>query len=167
MINKAKMRYKVDLKRYMADCDANYVRLMKLFPEMGEGQERKIGLHHGEDCVLCLSVLEQTPYTTLVQLGQEMDDQEIESQKCENNSSDTWLRLPVLRLRLYHDARVAEVVLCEGDRRAYPRYEYPNKRMYHQDEKAQWNQFLAEWLSHCLEHGYDIIEPSFGADNVL
>jgi len=156
----------------MADCDANYVRLMRLFPEMGEDQERKIGLHHGEDCVLCLSVLEQTPYTTLVQLGQEREGQEEglqerECQESEGNSFNTWLRLPVLRLRLYHDARVAEVVLCEGDRRAYPRYEYPNKRMYHQDEKAQWNQFLAEWLSHCLEHGYDIIEPSYGADNVL
>ena len=54
----------------MADCDANYVRLMKLFPEMVQGDERKIGIHHVEDSVLTLSVLEQTPYTTLVKLGQ-------------------------------------------------------------------------------------------------
>jgi uncharacterized protein YqiB (DUF1249 family) len=33
--------------------------------------------------------------------------------------------------------------------------------MYHQDEKAQWNQFLAEWLAYCLEYGYGV-EPTFG-----
>jgi uncharacterized protein YqiB (DUF1249 family) len=136
----------------MADCDANYVRLMKLFPEMVQGDERRIGLRHGQDGVAQLSVLEQTPYTTLVRLSQEngMD------------ASSAWVRLPVLTLRLYHDAKVAEVVVCEGSRRAYPRYEYPNERMFHQDEKAQWNKFLAEWLSHCLEHGYDMSEPSYG-----
>jgi uncharacterized protein YqiB (DUF1249 family) len=33
--------------------------------------------------------------------------------------------------------------------------------MYHQDEKAQWNRFLGEWLSHCLKYGYHL-EPLFG-----
>lgn len=153
------MRYKVDLKRYMADCDANYVRLVKLFPRMNEGDDRKIGIHHDGDHVLRLQVLEQTPYTTLIQLSQEAGEYS------PSDSLNSWLRLPVLRLRLYHDARVAEVVSCEGAKRAYPRYEYPNEKMYHQDEKAQWNQFLAEWLAHCLEHGYDI-EPSFGVSPV-
>ncbi|MBL4567799.1 MAG: DUF1249 domain-containing protein [Porticoccus sp.] len=139
----------------MADCDANYVRLMKLFPNITEGNERKIGIHHSEDCVVQLQVLEQTPYTTLIRLEQEID--EVGS----GQDLKLWLRLPTLTLRLYHDARVAEVVSCEGSRRAYPRYEYPNERMYHQDEKAQWNQFLAEWLAYCLKYGYDI-EPSFG-----
>ena len=141
----------------MADCDANYVRLMKLFPEMIQDDERIIGLHHGQDGVARLSVLEQTPYTTLVQLSQEEGGLD---------ESSTWIRLPVFTLRLYHDAKVAEVVICEGSRRAYPRYEYPNERMYQQDEKAQWNQFLTEWLSHCLEHGYDIIEPSCGTSSL-
>lgn len=143
----------------MADCDANYVRLLKLFPEMVQENktksERKIGICHGVDRVMCLSVLEQTPYTTLIQLSQEgVEDSSIQP-------PGGWLALPVLRLRLYHDARVAEVVSCEGSRRAFPRYEYPNERMYHQDEKAQWNQFLSEWLAYCLEHGYEV-EPSFG-----
>jgi uncharacterized protein YqiB (DUF1249 family) len=159
VINQAKVRYKVDLKRYMADCDANYVRLLKLFPAMVQEaeceSERKIGICHGVDRVLCLRVLEQTPYTTLIRLSQDgADDNPVQR-------FYGWLTLPVLTLRLYHDARVAEVVSCEGSRRAFPRYEYPNERMYHQDEKAQWNQFLSEWLAYCLEHGYEV-EPSFG-----
>jgi uncharacterized protein len=153
------MRYKVDLSRYMADCDANYVRLMKLFPDITEGNERKIGIHHGEGCVVQLQVLEQTPYTTLIRFKQDIDE------AGSGQSLNLWLRLPVLTLRLYHDAQVVEVVSCEGDRRAYPRYEYPNERMYHQDEKAQWNQFLAEWLAYCLKHGYDT-EPSFGVSTL-
>jgi len=149
----------------MADCDANYARLMKLFPEMiqsSEGQdERKIGIYHVEESVLTLSILEQTPYTTLVKLGQEVDQET--GQKKNSDDDSIWFKLPVLTLRLYHDAKVAEVVWYEGDKRAFPRYDYPNKRMYQKDEKAQWNQFLAEWLAHCLEHGYDIAEPSYGA----
>jgi uncharacterized protein YqiB (DUF1249 family) len=157
VIDQAKMRYKVDLKRYMADCDANYVRLLKLFPEMVQSEstdiERKVGLDHGGDHIFRLRVLEQTPYTTLISVCQRAE--------VECVTSNEWLRLPVLTLRLYHDAKVAEVVSCEGSRRAFPRYEYPNERMYHQDEKAQWNQFLAEWLSNCLEHGYEV-EATFG-----
>ena len=33
--------------------------------------------------------------------------------------------------------------------------EYLNKNRYQPDEKAQWNQFLSEWLAYCLEFGYD------------
>ncbi|MEH6617214.1 MAG: DUF1249 domain-containing protein [Porticoccus sp.] len=129
----------------MADCDANYARLMKLFPDMTQCDERKIGFCHDGDHVLTLTVLEQTRYTTLVKFGLE----------AVVIGASPWLRLPVLTLRLYHDAQVAEVVSCEGVRHIQPRYEYPNKDMYHQDEKAQWNLFLGEWLSHCLKHGYD------------
>lgn len=132
----------------MTDCDANYLRLLKLFPDIASDEQRRIGLRHGVEGVLQLDVLEQTPYTTLIKLSQISVDV----------SANLWITLPVLKLRLYHDAQAAEVVSCEGERRAYPRYEYPNKRMYHQDEKAQWNQFLAEWLAHCLKHGYEIIE---------
>ena len=152
MNSRAKMRYKVDLSRYMADCDANYARLMKLFPDVTTCDERKIGFHHDGDHVLRLKVLEQTPYTTLVALGQD-DDVE---------TAHDWLKLPSLTLRLYHDAQVVEVVSCEGVRHLHPRYEYPNTRMHHQDEKAQWNLFLGEWLSHCLKNGYHA-EPLFGA----
>lgn len=137
----------------MADCDANYFRLMKLFPEMtrGEATERKLGLSHGSTQALRLVVLENTRYTTLIEL----------SQVASAGEDNPWFRLPVLTLRLYHDARVAEVISCDGVRHIQPRYGYPNRQMYQQDEKAQWNRFLGEWLSHCLARGY-YPEPLFG-----
>jgi uncharacterized protein YqiB (DUF1249 family) len=146
-----KVRYKVDLIGYMAECDANYLRLMKLFPDMVNGGERRIGLCHDGEHVLHLIVREQTAYTTLLEL----------CQGARGGGRGGWCNLPVLMLRLYHDARVAEVLSWEGVRQVRPRYDYPNRQMYHQDEKAQWNRFLGEWLSHCLKYGYHP-EPLFG-----
>ena len=146
-----KVRYKVDLIGYMAECDANYMRLMKLFPGMTDGGERRIGLCPDGEHVLRLIAREQTAYTTLLEL----------SQGARDGGRDGWFKLPILKLRLYHDARVAEVLSWEGVRQIRPRYDYPNRQMYHQDEKAQWNRFLGEWLSHCLKYGYHL-EPLFG-----
>ncbi|MEZ5530378.1 MAG: DUF1249 domain-containing protein [Porticoccaceae bacterium] len=146
------MSYKVDLRGYMAECDANYFRLMKLFPEMTrEAAERRLGLSHDSDHELHMMVRENTRYTTLIELSQVA---------CAGNDNP-WFRLPVMLLRLYHDARVAEVVSCDGIRHLRPSYGYPNQQMHHRDEKAQWNRFLGEWLSHCLARGY-YPEPLFG-----
>lgn len=148
-----KFRYKVDLRGYMADCDANYLRLIKLFPEYQSVSSRTFTLAGCVDRVLEVTVLEHTPYTSLLMLRQR-DRCQIE-----------WLQLPALRVRLYHDAKVAEVVSFEDCRRPYPRYAYPNSQMHQQDEKAQWSRFLAELLAQSLAHGYDNVtcyEPASG-----
>ena len=133
----------------MADCDANYLRLIKLFPEYQSASTRSFALTGRPGCeqgnrVVTATVLERTPYTTLMKLEQ-LDCHGID-----------WLELPALKVRLYHDARVAEVVDCRGHRSPSPRFDYPNPNMYQQDEKAQWNRFLADLLAHCLKHGYEV-----------
>ena len=60
---------------------------------------------------------------------------------------------PRMIIRLYHDARMAEVISSQDICQVKPRYDYPNKNMHQQDEKQQINQFLNEWLHLCLEHG--------------
>jgi uncharacterized protein YqiB (DUF1249 family) len=60
---------------------------------------------------------------------------------------------PRMTIRLYHDARMAEVISSQDVFQVKPRYDYPNKNMHQQDEKQQINQFLNEWLHLCLEHG--------------
>ncbi len=64
-----------------------------------------------------------------------------------------------MRVRMYHDARMAEVVSCAGVRRVEPRYAYPNERMHQPDEKAQWNRFLADWLALGIDHGHALALP--------
>lgn len=69
-----------------------------------------------------------------------------------------------LEVRLYHDASVAEVIACEGQRHFKARHEYPNKKMYQTDEKAQLNRFLGELLERCLTQGRVVNEIALGLD---
>ncbi len=138
------MRYKVNLETYLADCELNYLRLLKVFPRLADKNRRQIGFLQGAEKVVSLKVLERTPYTTLVEISQ----QKAEPSTCR------WLHVPDIKVRVYHDAKVAEVVDCAGLRRPGPRCSYPNRQMHQQDEKAQWNRFLGEWLGQCIHHGY-------------
>ena len=64
-----------------------------------------------------------------------------------------WMTNPSMLVRVYHDASTAEVVSYQGHRNLQPRYTQPNPKMYHADEKMQVNRFLGEWLTHCLNVG--------------
>jgi len=70
-------------------------------------------------------------------------------------------RLPMLELtvRLYHDAKSAEVIEVQKQRRFDAVYDYPNEKMRQRDEKTQINRFLSEFLSMCLTHGVANEEP--------
>jgi uncharacterized protein YqiB (DUF1249 family) len=130
----------------MAECDANYLRLIKLFPALREDDVSVFGVVAGEQPVeVRFEVLERAPYTTLVRLTQV--------------PAGTWNARLSLCVRLYHDARSAEVVEYQGNRHFRACYDYPNEHMRQPDEKAQINRFLGEYLSYCLEHGVSMTEP--------
>ncbi|CAD5106523.1 DUF1249 domain-containing protein [Zestomonas carbonaria] len=140
-------RYRVDLAGLQAACEANYARLMRLLPAMRvERSSRRVALSQGERLlgVLALDVIEACPYTTTLQVTQE--------------HSLPWLPVPRLEVRVYHDARMAEVICAENARRFRSIYPYPNAAMHQPDEKTQLNLFLGEWLSHCLACGHEL-EP--------
>jgi len=144
-VNLLRERYRVDLVGLQAACEANYVRLLRLLPDMrGEQHSRRIGMTQGEQLlgVLSLEVAQACPYTTTLRVRQE--------------HSLPWLPVPQLEVQVYHDARMAEVVSAEHARRFRSVYPYPNEAMHQPDEKAQLNLFLGEWLSHCLECGHEV-----------
>jgi len=144
-------RYKVDLPLQMAECETNYLRLQKLltqhFKKTAEdqsGDEYRFMVSRGSQQWLHqIRILERSPYTTTLQLSQTTIA-----------DSSNWLRMPRLTVRMYHDAKLAEVLAWEGHKRLRPRYEYPNQAMYHADEKLQINQFLGELLTRCLHEGH-------------
>lgn len=147
-MNLLRERYRVDLVELQAACEANYARLMQLLPGMRDGadskrQARRVALSQGEQLlgVLALDVLETCPYTSTLSVRQE--------------HSLAWLPVPQLEVRVYHDARMAEVVGAQSARRFHGRYPYPNAAMHQPDEKTQLNLFLGEWLSHCLACGHE------------
>jgi uncharacterized protein YqiB (DUF1249 family) len=53
------------------------------------------------------------------------------------------------KVRLYLDAKLAEVVSYQGQQPLEARYPFPNKRMFYPDEKRQTNLVLYDWLSNC------------------
>ena len=135
-------RYTIDLPKHMAECDANYLRLKKLFPAMREAEETVFALSAPNGPRVRIQVLERSPYTSLLRLVQEQDD--------------AWSADPSMKVRLYHDARSAEVVEFQNERRFEAVYDYPNRQMRQKDEKAQINRFLGEYLAHCLRHGVSL-----------
>jgi uncharacterized protein YqiB (DUF1249 family) len=141
-----KQRYQINLAADMAECEANYQRLGRLLSDH-RVDSRAIGLDHG---ALHIDVIERCPYTTTLEVVQQPS-----------------LHVPALaaqmQVRVYHDARLAEVVSFASRRRVQPHYDYPNPAMHQPDEKSQWNRFLGEWLSHCLQHGFDLRAPQTAA----
>jgi uncharacterized protein YqiB (DUF1249 family) len=138
-----KERYKVDLPLQMAECEANYLRLTKLVGDEAQNECRFMIAQGTHQWLHVLRVLERSRYTTTLELS-----------RTSVGASSEWIAMPKLTLRMYHDAKLAEVLAWEGHKRLRPRYEYPNQAMYHSDEKFQLNRFLGEWLALCLDHAF-------------
>lgn len=142
-----KERYKVDLPLQMAECEANYLRLSKLLAYAHTDDLRFMVARADQQWLHHLRVTERSPYTTTLELS-----------RTAVGESSAWLSMPRLTLRMYHDAKLAEVLAWEGHKRLRPRYDYPNQSMYQSDEKYQLNRFLGEWLAVCLEQGQAVDE---------
>ncbi len=134
---KQRSNYSVDLQDLHAVCEANYARLLRLFPDYENRNQRQLEIGPAR---VELTVIERCRYTTIFRLQQWHGESE-------------WLGSLNIELRAYHDARMLEVAGFQSHRSVRGRYQYPNRRMYQQDEKAQQNAFLAEWFGHALHHG--------------
>ncbi|QLF93112.1 DUF1249 domain-containing protein [Pseudomonas sp. ABC1] len=146
-------RYRVDLSELQATCEANYARLSRFLPEMrSQCGVRRVALSQGDllTGVMVLEVVEVCPYTSMVQLSQE--------------HCLPWLPVPRLTLRVYHDARMAEVVGAEHARHFRGIYSYPNAQMHQPDEKIQLNLFLGQWLAHAQAFGHEPEVATAGFD---
>ena len=134
----------MDLAAQMAECEANYARIMQLLPDMDTVDQRQfsVDLAGSESQQFRIAVKERCKYTTMVDISRQSE-----------HASKPWATAPSFSLRVYHDARMAEVVAFDRHRRLQAKYDYPNDNMYQRDEKSQLNTFLGEWLSHCLKYG--------------
>ena len=176
----SKSSYSVDLIKQMAECDANYIRLLKLVPQLqayrnnsfaemamleNSGRDKDIiealknsaepeklleGLlvefciaderSFGGKVTVEIEITEAFKYTTTLEIRQKP-------------VLEKWMTNPSMLVRAYHDASTAEVISYQGHKNLQPRYEQPNAKMYHSDEKMQVNRFLGEWLTHSLKVG--------------
>jgi len=145
-----KQRYVPDLAGLMSECEANYMRLVKLMPEMKQQNRRIFGvaLQRHKPLRVCLEVVEEFKYTVTLRVSHQ-------------HPHGQWLPQARLLVRVYHDARMAEVVEPDTSGQLRGVYHYPNQKMYQPDEKLQRNRYLGEWLRHCLLHGFSEDELDF------
>jgi len=135
-------RYIPDLIQLGALYEGNYSRLMKLIRLMGDGESMWFNLHNGLDYVgkVTVVLIESCKYTDTFLLEQ-------------TAAAGKWVNNPKLRVRLYHDAVVAEVIGRNGRQAVNGVNAYPNSKMHLPDEKTQLNIFLSEWLNFCISYG--------------
>jgi len=153
----SRARYQPNLVSLMTLCANNYLLLLKVQADKTQ-LDQKRHFFINDHLAYSVTVKEVTRYTSLLSFEQiafeqkslkhSVIDQTVNKTKAFSNSL-----LPCMSIRLYHDARMAEVISSQGVFQVKPRYDYPNKNMHQQDEKQQINQFLNEWLHLCLEHG--------------
>tara|TARA_R110002167_G_scaffold6277_1_gene28692 strand:- start:64871 stop:65446 length:576 start_codon:yes stop_codon:yes gene_type:complete len=183
-------RYNIDLVRQMADCDANFIRLLKLMPELESFREAFLLDAQGLACAGREEpVLQRFPQceNAPLQVGEaglqyarEFVISSTASEEVRVRISvlevfpytstlainqltrvSQWIDPPGILVRVYHDATTAEAVAYQGHKAFLAKYAIPNPTMYHQDEKRQINEFLGEWLSLCLQAGHSLKPPSF------
>ncbi len=183
-------QYRIDLIRQMADCDANFIRLLKLMPELESFREHcfqldqesptsggiNLDFHRksNDEAVACTASDDTEQYTREFILSSPHHNEEqrvrisvLEVFRYTSTLSITqvtqvsdWIEPPGIIVRVYHDASTAEAVSYQGHRAFLAKYAIPNPTMYHQDEKRQINEFLGEWLSLCLQAGRSLKAPT-------
>ena len=134
----AKPNYQVNLQKLHACCSGNYLRLFRLI--RGMNGDKTLAVTHPQHSLFQLYIVDEAPYTTTLDIEHKG--------ACLPDSM-----LPSMRVRMYHDAQMAEVLRSQQISNIKPVYHYPNRLMHQRDEKWQVNQFLAEWLQLCLDRG--------------
>jgi uncharacterized protein YqiB (DUF1249 family) len=152
--NQGNKSYRPNLVSLMTLCANNYMLLLKILADKSVvGETRHFFI--SDFLAYSVTVKEVTRYTSVISF--EQDSLNLPTPHSIPNIVANAFH-PRMTIRLYHDARVAEVLSTQDIRQVKPRYEYPNTQMHQQDEKQQTNQFLNEWLHLCLHLGQVNIE---------
>lgn len=122
-------------------CESNFHKLLRLIPGLPHFEKSAIGetLEHP---ALYLDIVDRSPYTLTIELSH-----------CFSQRSDRLMQ-PAVKIRLYMDAQLAEVIR-DSDRPAVSRvYANPGRMLEIQEYKWRLNYFLQKWLDHCLKNQY-------------
>lgn len=121
------------------------MRLLRLIPNPVEvGTSIRVDFVDGPNSGMLLTVVEVTKYTYLLTI-------------VADGSRPRWLPEIEVKVRVYNDARMAEVIEWCSDR-TIPWLLCESSGMQARDEKWQWNMFLSELLAHGLSRGMSKIE---------
>ena len=140
----------VDLSGHHALCELNYHRMQRILLDLKNGRKNWFfsiklnGPGPASNIEVEFSLVESGPYTSTIQILQHHPE----------IASISFMPQPKMVIRLYHDADMAEIISWDRHRSWLSKYDYPNRNMYHPDEKLALNQFFGDWLVFCLKQGY-------------
>lgn len=117
-------------------CEVNYGRLLRLLPDC-DTEDLQYQFEVNASLAYTIKIIECSRYTSTLEMSQK------------SQMGYDFMR-PVVQVRLYHDAKMAEVISAQNIGSLKPSYQYPNIKMYQKNEKEMVNLFLAEWLQFCL-----------------
>ncbi|MBS3798227.1 DUF1249 domain-containing protein [Pseudoalteromonas sp. BDTF-M6] len=143
-----KAGYIQSLPKYLTLCERNYANVLRILPEQQcRGASRLLDIRHERYQV---DIEQMAKYTTDICITQV-------------RGAIAGMFTPPMNVRIYHDARVAEVVHPDYHSRIKPTYSYPNAGMHQKDEKYQVNAFLHDWLTFCISHGEAVLDWDCGS----
>jgi len=121
--------------------ESNFIRLGWLAGNLRSLAGRQTSAVRG-DCDLVLTVIERSPYTSTLNLTYLLPDPK------------GALHCPDMRVRIYHDAHLAEAQHCGGGHtRCAPQ---PRRSDAERELGQRWarNMMLNKWLEYCVERGH-------------
>lgn len=138
----AKQRAVFDLAAYQADCEQCFYLLRKLVIDWRVGAVRTLELPEIVNEPLQLHVTECQAHTRYLDIH------------CPSGLQK-WVRPFEVKVCLYFDVKMAEIIYWNGQRLFWPRVQYPHPEMWSEDEKHQRLQVLIEWMKTALRAGAD------------
>ena len=121
----------------------NYIRLLDLIPNLDLLDGECVSQREGQRS-LWLRIVEQTPYSTLCDLHE-----------YSNGGDDAGdVEEIAMTLRVYHDARVADLLSYRNRFGGCEVFDPPVLRTPGLNNKRELNFFLWKWLGYCLSRGH-------------
>lgn len=133
-----------DFVSLMTLYESNYVRLRKLVPDLSVIQGA-VTSTVTDDCPLHLGIVERGPYTTTLTLTYLFD------------TAAGQIADPDLQVRVYHDARVAEVLSCARWHRHEVLAAIKSDLYCQLGDRWLRNVMLNKWLDYCVERGHRFV----------
>ncbi len=133
----------VDFVSLMDMYEDNYIKLRKLIPGLQQIKNTHISKSAGH-LNLYLQIIERSKFTTTLKLSY-----------CFTDDGESRLE-PNLKIRIYHDAGLAEVMSGKLHHGRLVLDHLPADAL---KQKWQLNRFLSKWLKYCLRqnHGFSVI----------
>jgi len=132
---------KTNLKGLLLLYEKNFMRIKEIIPSYKENLNLSYLLPEGNhNSKVTIELYRDSKYTSTLVIKQTgFTTQELISTE--------------IIVAIYHDLKMAEVRKFNGKQLFWARNRYPNKNMFHKDEKYQWNKFFSEWLIFSKKEG--------------